>query len=263
MPDMRGFVIGVIELAVLMTVFFCLGAADWVGGANEPNAYCERVRTDRMIRQPVNTASNIAPIIIGLNILLAVAMSGRPVAGTPPLPNPMAQSTAFSILYGCMTIWLGPGSMFLHASQKQWGAWLDNLCMDMYIGLILAYDAYRCFRLATWAFFTLYAILVAITAVFTLVFNSWPYAGIFCFAVLIALTVILDASALIFGRFSRSLWWLLPAALTFFGALAIWQVSKTGGPWCNPDSIWQGHAAWHILTAFTTLFLFLYLRSES
>ena len=35
MPDMRGLVIGVIEMVVLMTVFFCLGAADWVGGADE------------------------------------------------------------------------------------------------------------------------------------------------------------------------------------------------------------------------------------
>ena len=30
----------------------------------------------------------------------------------------------------------------------------------------------------------------------------------------------------------------------------------------GPDSIWQGHAVWHLLTALNSVFLYLYLRSE-
>jgi hypothetical protein len=30
---------------------------------------------------------------------------------------------------------------------------------------------------------------------------------------------------------------------------ACWWAGRTGGPVCNPDSLWQGHAAWHLLTA--------------
>jgi hypothetical protein len=31
---------------------------------------------------------------------------------------------------------------------------------------------------------------------------------------------------------------------------ACWWLGRTGGPLCDPDSPLQGHAAWHLLTAF-------------
>ena len=260
MPDMRGVVIGVVETVVLLAVFFALGAADWVGGKNEPNKYCETVRTDRMIRQPVNTFSNVAAIIVGWNILMAVAMSGRPAPNTAPTPNPMAQSNVFPILYGCAVIWLGPGSMFLHASQKHWGGWLDNLCMDMYVGLLFAYNAYRCFGLKKGTFCALYLSVIVVTGFITLVFDEW--GGIACFGTLIVLAAIVEVWGQWGDHFSRSLGWLIPAVGTLGLAFWFWWVSRSGHFLCKPDSIWQGHAAWHILTGFTTLFLFLYLRSE-
>jgi hypothetical protein len=39
------------------------------------------------------------------------------------------------------------------------------------------------------------------------------------------------------------------ALLGLAGALAINQLSRTGAPLCGPDSLLQGHAAWHVLTA--------------
>jgi hypothetical protein len=30
---------------------------------------------------------------------------------------------------------------------------------------------------------------------------------------------------------------------------ACWWAGRTGSPVCDPDSLWQGHAAWHLLTA--------------
>jgi hypothetical protein len=37
-------------------------------------------------------------------------------------------------------------------------------------------------------------------------------------------------------------------AATAAGA-ACWWVGRTAGPWCDPDSLLQGHAAWHLLGA--------------
>jgi hypothetical protein len=37
-------------------------------------------------------------------------------------------------------------------------------------------------------------------------------------------------------------------AATAAGA-ACWWAGRTQSPWCDPDSLWQGHAAWHLLTA--------------
>lgn len=28
--------------------------------------------------------------------------------------------------------------------------------------------------------------------------------------------------------------------------LGFWAVTRTGGPWCSPDSVVQGHALWHV-----------------
>ena len=30
---------------------------------------------------------------------------------------------------------------------------------------------------------------------------------------------------------------------------ACWWAGRTASPWCDPDSLFQGHAAWHLLTA--------------
>jgi hypothetical protein len=37
-------------------------------------------------------------------------------------------------------------------------------------------------------------------------------------------------------------------AATAAGAIC-WWAGRTGSPWCDPDSLLQGHAGWHLLTA--------------
>jgi hypothetical protein len=40
------------------------------------------------------------------------------------------------------------------------------------------------------------------------------------------------------------------AALTAAAAgAACWWLGRTQSPWCDPDSLLQGHAAWHLLGA--------------
>ena len=41
----------------------------------------------------------------------------------------------------------------------------------------------------------------------------------------------------------------LAVAATAAGA-AFWWAGRTASPWCDPDSLLQPHAAWHLLTAF-------------
>jgi hypothetical protein len=42
--------------------------------------------------------------------------------------------------------------------------------------------------------------------------------------------------------------YLAALAATAAGAVC-WWVGRTSSPWCDPDSLLQGHAAWHLLTA--------------
>ncbi len=39
------------------------------------------------------------------------------------------------------------------------------------------------------------------------------------------------------------------AGSVFGGGLVVWASSRTGGPWCDPESLLQGHAVWHVAAA--------------
>ena len=41
----------------------------------------------------------------------------------------------------------------------------------------------------------------------------------------------------------------LPPVIVFAAGLAVYRLSRTGGSLCDPDSLLQGHAAWHVLSA--------------
>lgn len=57
--------------------------------------------------------------------------------------------------------------------------------------------------------------------------------------------------------------WYWAGIASFLIAYAIWTTGTNDHPLCNPDSLLQSHAAWHLLTAFATWCFFMFLRSES
>ena len=115
------FLIGLAVAAVSLGALFLLGALDWIKSSDpdpcvaKDTCYCERVHAG-MIKQPSNTWSNLGFVLVGLIMLASlpavVEGSGR---------DPMEERTFYAILYGCVVIFLGPGSMFFHASLKKWG----------------------------------------------------------------------------------------------------------------------------------------------
>ncbi|NNF64101.1 MAG: hypothetical protein HKN07_07555 [Acidimicrobiia bacterium] len=44
----------------------------------------------------------------------------------------------------------------------------------------------------------------------------------------------------------------VPIASILVGAIGIvvWSTTRTGGSWCDPDALIQGHAVWHVMAAF-------------
>lgn len=257
-------VIGLSAFGLMMAALFTAGFLDW-GGArarNEPNKYCEGLGTGRMIKQPVNTWSNLGYVIAGLGILLFLTLRG-PGAD----PNPMSRSNGLSILYGCLVIWLGPGSMFLHASQKVWGGWLDNLSMNMFVAFLPCYAVARVVAPQNWQkglplFLVLYLVITIALALLTW-FIEWESFGILTFAILIGLAVGGEVLVGASSHVSRDIGWLIAGSVSFGAAFLFWFPSRTGGPWCRPDSLWQGHAAWHLLGAVAAVFIFVYLASET
>ncbi len=56
--------------------------------------------------------------------------------------------------------------------------------------------------------------------------------------------------------------WFFFGISTYLIAFTIWLTGRPNHPWCNPDSIFQAHAAWHLLSAMATWFFFKYFRTE-
>ena len=55
--------------------------------------------------------------------------------------------------------------------------------------------------------------------------------------------------------------WFWFGMFTYLTAFVIWLQGYPETDFCNPDSIVQAHALWHILSSIATLFFFFYFRS--
>ena len=216
-----------------------------------------------LAKQPINTLSALFPVIAGLIILV---IADRDRAATAAGPNPMATGRFFALLYGGLVIFLGPGSMFFHGSLTHYGGWLDNFSMILYVTFILCYDAARIWRwderIGSFA-----AIYVAINVALGLLTWVADGSGTILFAILAGVAVAAEAVILLArpGGVDRTFApWLLAGLASFGIAIVIWALSATGRPLCDPDSLLQGHAVWHLLAMAVTPFcVFRYLRGET
>ena len=56
--------------------------------------------------------------------------------------------------------------------------------------------------------------------------------------------------------------WFLIGVASFGGAYAIWLTGTDANAQCDPDTLLQPHAIWHVLSAVATFSFFLYFRTE-
>ena len=247
--------VGLLSLAAVVA----LGLAGWPGTIGVAGMdFCEASRAG-IIKQPANTLSNLGFMIAGLLIGWAAS---RDDAGNHPdwQGNPMRRTVFYPTFYAAVAMFLGPGSMALHASTTWWGGKVDVFSMFMWISFPIAYGIARLRQWSVRGFLFLYVPLVIALGAYLLVDR---YPGRQMFGILIGVFVAIEVA--IFRSFPdnriRRLW--LGAAAAMFGlAFAIWIPSRTGAAWCNPTSWLQGHAAWHLLDAGAVGAIFMFYRSE-
>ena len=56
--------------------------------------------------------------------------------------------------------------------------------------------------------------------------------------------------------------WAYFSLASLIGAFFVWNLSRSDGGWCNPYSLFQGHAVWHLGDALGAYFLFRFYVSE-
>lgn len=235
-------------VAVVSTGLLVLAVgAGWLGPDVGRGAhFCEAAR-DGWVKQPANTFSNLGFVVAGL----AIAWQ----AGKHPLGG-------LATPYACLVVFLGPASAAMHATQSSLGGRFDLLSMYLVASFAAAYALMRWVRQGRTFFWQLFLLFVAACELVGLLGDDVPVvqqSGNVAFAVLLAVAITTEVR--LHRRDRRTdLRWGAAALGTILLAFAIWNVTKTA--WCDPHSLAQGHAAWHLLDAVSAYLLFRLWASE-
>lgn len=251
---------GLVALASLILVFVAIFNF-WFGTPKGGiMLFCEQARLG-FIKQPSNTYSNIGFVIAGLYIAW-LAFQNR-----FDRSNRMTETLFYPSFFASIVVFLGPGSMALHATNTAWGGFMDLFSMFLFSSFVFCYGLMRWFRLSETTFAMLYFANVA--------FCSWvhlsPYNEAFppllaseiCFGAHLFFGMILEICHRYIRKVPIEANWGWACVFTFGVAFFIWNISRTQESWfCDPDSLMQGHAMWHLLNALAIYFLYIFYASE-
>lgn len=200
------------------------------------SCFCEAIRNDG-IRQPANSLSSLAFVVIAAIVLLHGWRSDRVTAS----------------LFALTLALTGIGSALYHASLSFTGQFFDMLGMYLIATLALLLSLGRIRQLSTVAMMAAYAAtnsLLAAILWIAPVYRRWIFA---------ALLAGIIAVEMCDRRADRR--YMMRAIAVMGIAFAIWILDFTR-TLCAPSSFLQGHAAWHILGALATWYLFLHYNGN-
>ena len=232
------------------------GWDQWRPASCRPDhCFCEAVR-DGTIRQPANAWSSLAFVVVAIAVIARVRADRAAPAAAPH--NGMTTGMAWPAVYVVALALTGIGSAFFHASLTFVGQFFDVLGMYLIGTFIVLYNVGRLRPLsgaATVGGYVAVNVVLATLLIEVPELRRYLFAALLITAIVLELTIRARRTILIEARY---FWW----ALTLIAAaFAIWTLDITG-VWCDPASLLQGHAVWHVLGAGATWSLYLYYRSE-
>lgn len=235
-----------------ITVLLRLLGPDWAiyapATCTATRCFCEFPRAGSLIVQPANSWSSYGYAFAGF-LMIALTRGKNWRSGF----HPIAAS-----VFGVTAIFVGLGSVLLHATLTLWGQFFDVTGMYFTSGFMLV-SALACWRsLSGRQAATLYVLLVA--ALMAVLYGQ-PEVRRWLFAVVLIAAIVME---MVFARPRRSgikVGYYLAGIGTKAVAFTIWNLDQHGTV-CAPQSLFQGHALWHLLGAGSLWLTFLYYRSE-
>ncbi|WP_324651608.1 hypothetical protein [Georgenia sp. H159] len=203
--------------------------------------HCEPLAVG-LLNEPVAAVTSLAFVVAG--VVIAVRYLRDP--GLTPLRT--AGDRIAPLGYPTLVAGIGVGSFVQHGPKPAYSdlvhdlpllATLAFVAADSLAGLTRRRRVWR-----WWAVPTIAAVPLIVAA---------PRAGDLA---QVAVAVVAVASTVLRARAQpaarRAIGWAV--ALLAVGGL-VGTLSRAGGPLCRPESLWQGHAAWHVLAAGALVFL--------
>ena len=219
---------------------------------------------NQIIRQPANTWSNLGYLLVAL-FALTLGINDLKQRERKESDNFLVRHPTFSILFGLSALYLFIGSFMFHASLSSYFQKMDQTGVYSIAIIILAFNLYKIFPVfrfkGSWK--SSHSIMMVLTVVLNYVIfvKLWLININVLFPAIMSLVFITSCYYLLFVSneqyFTNYLWTALTVLIL---ASIIWILDRTNIA-CSPESIFQGHALWHLLTAASMLFIYLYYRS--
>jgi hypothetical protein len=248
-----------LSTALVTLILLALAVVNgWLGPAAHVGAEFGEAARPGLIKQPVNTFSNFGFVFAGLLI------GWRLRRGTyRHNVNPLTQTTFYPAFFASLVVFLGPGSMAMHATETHLGGRFDMLSMYLVAAFLTAYGMGRFFRLGWISFSILFVAVVVICVQAQGLPYSMPlvgYFGSFIFGVFIMVGTLFEALNSFLRKRNHDLKW---GALSLGFLLLAFLIWKLWGHHAPTYSLVQAHGIWHLLCAVSTYCLFRYYVSES
>ena len=240
-----------LSVAIIYLLLVTLGP-DWAAYApatcTATRCFCELPRVGSLIVQPTNSWSSYGYAFAGF--LMIVLSRGT------------SWNSAFhrnaAAWFGVTAIFVGLGSVLLHATLTLWGQFFDVMGMYLVSGFMVVSAIARWRNLSARNSVLLYIVVVGgLLVVLYLV----PEVRRSLFAVVLVSAITFE---MIFARPLRPqvrVIYYLGGIVVKAIAFIIWNLDQHGVV-CQPGSVFQGHAVWHLLGATSLWLTFSYYRSE-
>jgi len=258
--------------------------------------FCEPIERDAAVKQPAATWSDLSFLAAGLWLLWFFQFfKGPGFAGSPTSggfsgsinlsirDNPMVEIGWLSIAYCLIVIFMGPPSMWYHASIRDLGGWFDTMSVVFLLAFNAAY-VFHALVLGMWnkargslRTVTVLAIWGGLCLLFGVISAFCSNQRTIAYVVTGGSWLVLEIIYVCVGRWAdgvvfRRTWWLFIVNLVVFGGtMFLWsEFNPDLGRMlgiityadCQDREGFPGHAVFHILASFGTITTFLSFASE-
>ena len=249
-------------LTIWITLNTYLTGSVWEGMSMSKSAltveYCEFNHVEKFFHQSMNTYSNLAYFFFGV-LICQIAFRDYKNAKSSNL-NRMEQFPMLSVLMGFCFIYLSIGSAFFHASLTWVGQRVD-MNGTYGISIILAsigfYNVFYGVEFQNKAKNLIVMVLLLIIMLFYKI--ALMVSSSILIPILILLLLISISINYVQFRKERSLILGILSFVLIIVAVKIrtLDVQKVG---CDPESWYQGHAVWHLLTGLSSFCSYAFFR---
>jgi hypothetical protein len=255
--------------------------------------FCEPIQPNAAVKQPWATWSDLSFVASGLWLLWFLQFFvGPDFLGSPPggsfaarlgYETPMAEIGWLSVVYGFIVIFMGPPSMWFHASIRDWGGWFDSMSVVFWLSFGAAYVLHglvcglwgkargvsrTLIVLGIWLGLCLVLGVIGAICADLRTVGYFVSGGSWLILEIVYLIVGLVSSRVVYRRG----WWLFAInAGLLLGTMILWaefnpdlgrELGFISYADCQHREGFPGHAVFHILASFATITTFLSFASE-